>query len=590
MAGLVGGAAAAFVLWGSWFLPVLGLLLTRADLINGFAVMLGFGAIGGVLYAVALRRRDLTASTSLLAGVVLGLVLWVAGPLLLVPVALGFPVQLGSPLNHLTPLIAFLLYGIITGLLYGRMTLRHGPAVVYSSIALLLLAVISAPVMLRMAASTDPEALELPDGYEAEVVAKGFTYPTSMSITDDGTVYIGESGFVYGPKTTEARIMSVSPTGEVAEIASGFNGPLNGLDVVDDDTLLVSHRGKISQLCLDTGETEDLIADLPAKGDHHNNEVVAGPDGEIYFGVGTATNAGVVGSDSFVYAWADRHPDFHDQPSRSFELTGENYPHMNLGTPNPLGYTFTGAFAPFGETRSEGEVVEETVPASGAIHRIDADGSVSVYADGLRNPYGLVMDDDSTLYATNLGYDDRGVRAVSGSPDWVVEVHEGAWYGWPDFAGGNPLTEEQFASERGVNLNPLISDPPEVEAPLLTLPSHYSPMKLTTTPQDFNHEGLLVAIFGDATPLTGEVEEDVPTGVIHVDVLTGDYDWFVSNQDQARFGRTGRGFKRIIAVEVDHEDAGLYVLDFGVVEFTDMSPNAIPETGVLWRITRNSQE
>jgi hypothetical protein len=28
-----------------------------------------------------------------------------------------------------------------------------------------------------------------------------------------------------------------------------------------------------------------------------------------------------------------------------------------------------------------------------------------------------------------------------------------------------------------------------------------------------------------------------------------------------------------------------YMLDFGVMEFTDMAPNAIPKSGVLWKVT-----
>jgi len=41
-------------------------------------------------------------------------------------------------------------------------------------------------------------------------------------------------------------------------------------------------------------------------------------------------------------------------------------------------------------------------------------------------PMAWPWDDDGTLYATNLGYDDRGVRAVKNSPDWVVKLKKGA--------------------------------------------------------------------------------------------------------------------------------------------------------------------
>ena len=117
LAGLIGALAGSAILWGSWLLPALGLLLTRVSLINGFFTMLFLGALGGVLYAALLRRRRMRLHSTILAGVALGFILWVIGPLFLVPVILGFPPQLESPLDHWTPLLAFILYGMVTGLL-----------------------------------------------------------------------------------------------------------------------------------------------------------------------------------------------------------------------------------------------------------------------------------------------------------------------------------------------------------------------------------------------------------------------------------------------------------------------------------------
>ncbi|MFO8060972.1 MAG: hypothetical protein R6U70_10025, partial [Bacillota bacterium] len=475
--------------------------------------------------------------------------------------------------------------GALTGLVYGRTSLKQGRMTTYSAAVLLLLSIAAVPIMLRMATSTDPRALQLPDGYQAEVVAKGFTYPTSIAVAEDGTVYVGESGFTYGPKTTEAKVLSVSSEGEVSEVARGFEGPLNGLELREDE-LYVSHLGKITRVNLLTDQRENLVTNIPALGDHQNNDLLFDPDGTLYFTVGAATNAAVVGSDNFVYAWADRYPDFCDQPSREFTLTGENYPALDLKSPDPQDEKSTGAFAPFGTTRGEGETVEATIPASAAIHSLAGDGTLTVHADGLRNPYGLAITDDGAMYATNLGYDDRGVRAVRGSPDWVVEIREGAWYGWPDYAGTIPLTDRQFSSDRGINLNPLIADAPKPEPPLASLPPHYSPMKLCEAPTGFDADGLLVAIFGDAQPLTEDLDEAVPTGILRVSRETGDWEWFIRNHDRPRYGRAEGGFKRVIDVKPGPDGTDLYVLDFGVMEFTDMSPNAIPETGVLWRITR----
>lgn len=118
LAGIIGGLAGAMILWGSWLLPSLGLLLTRADIINGISALLIFGAAGGILYALVVGERRLRLFNTILAGLLLGVILWVVGVLILIPVILGFPPQLTNPLDHWTPLLAFSFYGIIAALLY----------------------------------------------------------------------------------------------------------------------------------------------------------------------------------------------------------------------------------------------------------------------------------------------------------------------------------------------------------------------------------------------------------------------------------------------------------------------------------------
>lgn len=585
IAGLIGGAAGAFILWGAWLLPALGLLLTQVSIVNGGLAMLILGTLGGALYSLIIRKFRLNLFFTLLSGVILGFIFWVLGVLIAVPLILGFAPLIASPQDHLVSLLAFVVYGVIVSLLYTTWVSRKpSPRRLYYAGALLILALASAPVMLRTATSTEPEALQLLPGFKAEVVAKGFTYPTSIAFDEKGQIYVAEAGYSYGPKITVARILRVNKSG-ITEFDRDFEGPINGL-TIKEQKIYVSHRGKITEVDLTTKERKDLVSNLPSLGDHQNNDLLFGQDGSLYFGQGTATNAGVVGHDNFVYAWADKYPWLYDIPSRDFILSGENYRPLDLGSVNPVDTKVTGAFSPFGTSRSESEQVNAAVPANGAIHRLDlASGQLSVYCDGLRNPYGLTLAPNGAMYATNLGYDDRGVRAVKDSPDWVVKLEKGVWYGWPDYAGLIPLTDNKFVSERGVNRNPLIANPPKVERPLAELNSHYSPMKLAYAPKDFTMQGLYVAIFGDGQPLTQDLQQQVSTGVIIVNPIDGSYSWFLNNKEIPRSGRKGDGLKRVIDVKFSNDGKALYVLDFGVMEFTDLAPNSIPNTGVLWKVT-----
>ncbi|HHY10773.1 MAG TPA: hypothetical protein GX528_09475 [Firmicutes bacterium] len=587
--GLISGLFASLILlfsfWGIWLLPALGMLLRRVNLLNGAIVVTILGVVGGIIYSLFVRERKLSAGKRVLAGSLLGFAFWLGGVLLLIPVMLGFSPALKGFNDHIFTLAVFVLYGIALANIYERIAARGSAKSLGLGFGLILLAVVATPLLLRGAVSTDPKQLVLPRGYRAEVVVKDLTYPSSLVVAEEGVIYIAESGFSYGPKTTAAKILKLNANGSLEDVADGFEGPINGL-LLKDNKLYISHRGKITEFDLRTKDRQDLVTNLPSLGDHHNNDLLLGKDGALYFGQGTATNAGVVGSDNFVYAWADRYPDFHDIPSRDFTLTGENYTSLDLKETDPTAKSTTGAFAPFGQTRQEGETVQGKVPASGALHRFDLEtGELSIYADGLRNPYGLTMDREGNIYVSVLGYDDRGVRASTKSPDWIMLVEEGAWYGWPDFAGETPLSDPKFASDRGVNRNPIIQDPPKVTAPLASLPPHYSPMKIAFAPEQFPKQGIFTAIFGDGQPLTEDLKRQVPSGVIVVDPKTGDFEWFVKSKDEERAGRLGDGLKRVIDVKFSDDGKDLYVLDYGTWEFADMAPNPIPETGVLWKIT-----
>lgn len=588
LSGLFAGLILIFSFWGIWLLPALGLILTRVDLTNGAIVAAVFGVIGGLIYGSLIRERQLNIQQRILAGSILGIVFWLGGVLTLVPIMLGFPPALTSPQDHIFTLVVFVVYGISLAFIYQGFIAKKPIRSLGYGVGLVLLALIATPFLLRGAVSTNPEDLDLPQGYKAEVVAKDLTYPTSIAMDEQGTIYVAESGFSYGPKTTEAKILRIDRGGKLKKIADKFEGPISGL-AYKGGNLYVSHKGYITELEIGTGKRKDLISNLPSLGDHPNGDLLFGSDGAIYFGQGSATNAGVVGSDNFVYAWADRYPDFHDIPSRDFILTGENYTSLDLKSTDPTAKKTTGAFAPFGKTRKTDEKIKGKIPASAAVHRLDmGDGTLSIYADGLRNPYGLTQDREGNIYASVLGYDDRGVRASKNSPDWIVKLEKGAWYGWPDYAGTTPLTDKKYASERGINLNPVIKDPPEVAAPIASLSPHYSPMKIAYAPEEFPIKGIFVAAFGDGQPLTQDTKKQAPSGVLVVDPKKGHYDWFVKTKDKARAGRRGDGLKRVIDVKFDKDGKSLYVLDFGAWEFADMAPNAIPKSGVLWKIKKEN--
>lgn len=442
----------------------------------------------------------------------------------------------------------------------------------------------------------DPADVALPAGYRIELAADGLTFPTGVAFDDAGGVYVVEAGYSYGEVFTTPRLLRIGPDGGTTVVAAGTdNGPWTGA-AWHDGAFYVSEGGqlrggRILRVTPDGGITV-LADDLPSLGDHHTNGVRVGPDGWLYFGQGTATNAAVVGPDNADFGWLHRYPQFHDVPCRDVTLTGASYT-----SPNPLAEgdgepVVTGPYLPFGTPARAGQVVPGAIPCNGAIFRLNPQGGpVELVAWGFRNPFGLAFAPSGTLYAVDHGYDQRGSRPVFGAGDQLWAVEPGAWYGWPDFHGGTPLVEGDRYKPPGESApEPLLADPPGVPprpAAQLGVHAGASGADVSRNPA-FGHVGeVFIAEFGDQTPAVGKVWAPVGYQVVRVDPATGVVTSFAANrgEDGGPASYTGGGgLERPVAVRFDPVGTALYVVDFGVMTMSEAGANPWPGTGALWRI------
>jgi glucose/arabinose dehydrogenase len=278
----------------------------------------------------------------------------------------------------------------------------------------------------RGSRSFEPRDILLPAGYRAEVVATGLSAPVMTTFGPDGAAYVVESGHKVDDPPGIRRI-DISGSGVIDLRRFGDEKDTKGGDptalhtftgddwietgavtgaVFAGDALIVTNTDRVVRIEHD-GSTSTIVDGLPGRGDHQTNHPLLGPDGKVYFGVGSATNSGIVGSDNSAYGWLKDNPDAHDVPARDVVLAGRNY-----GDRDVLGdltrTVRTGAFVPFGTETTPGQVIPGNVKASGAILRCDPDGSnLEVVAWGLRNPYGLAFAPDGRLFATEHGMDNR---------------------------------------------------------------------------------------------------------------------------------------------------------------------------------------
>jgi sugar lactone lactonase YvrE len=434
-------------------------------------------------------------------------------------------------------------------------------------------------------------------GYKIETVASNLTFPTGVAFDDQDNMYVVEAGYSYGEVWGEPKLLKIDKAGNTTIVAKGpKNGPWTGV-VWHDGAFYIAEGGemeggKILRVTTD-GKITSLVANLPSVGDHHTNGPVI-KDGYIYFGQGVATNSAVVGKDNADFGWLLRRKDFHDIPCADITLTGENYKSPNVLTDDPNDETSTGAFVPFGQATTPGQVIKGKIPCTGSILRIPlAGGNPELVAWGFRNPFGLSFNSDGKLYVTDNGLDERGSRPVWGAADAVWEIKNGLWYGWPDFSAGKAVfNDEEFKTPGKDKVKPVLKNYPNTPpkpAAILGVHSSSNGIDFSRT-GNFGFPGeAFIAQFGDMAPGAGKTLFPVGFKIVRVNVSTGVVRDFATNKGKRNGPASwlGRGgLERPVSVKFNHAENALYVVDFGIMKTTKEGPLPQTNTGMIWKITK----
>jgi glucose/arabinose dehydrogenase len=441
-----------------------------------------------------------------------------------------------------------------------------------------------------------PADVMLPAGYSIDAVARGLTFPTSVAFDRDGTPHVVEAGYSYGEVFTEARLIRLDDSGQRHVLARSDNGPWTGVAYHAGAFYVAEggqrRGGRILRIS-PSGEVGVLIEGLPSLGDHHTNGPAIGSDGYVYFGQGTATNSAVVGEDNAQFGWLERHPQFHDTPCQDIVLRGVNFESKNAKGERVR----TGAYLPHGTPSSAGQKIAGALPCNGAVLRVPlAGGPAELVAWGFRNPFGLAFDPKGTLYVTDNGADVRGSRPIFGAADVLWRVQPGRWYGWPDFAEGRPVAnDDRQAPKQPAPTQLLAQHPNRPPKPAAFFGVHSSSNGIDFSRSvGFGFVGdAFVAQFGDQAPATGKTMAPVGFKVVRVEVATGVIHDFARNRGSengpaTRLGH--QGLERPVGVRFNPAGDELWVVDFGILAMSDEG-HSLPrkETGALWRIRRSSR-
>jgi glucose/arabinose dehydrogenase len=457
--------------------------------------------------------------------------------------------------------------------------------------------------------------IQVPTGFRAVQVVEGLNYPSAITFDDAGLLYVLESHTVpvpgLEPKIYRVRGNDIEPLALEGEHAPSGTQAV-GL-TFREGWLYLSHEQAdgswgISRVRPAGGAVEAVLRGVPPLGDHWINYLAFDRRGDLYFGIGSATNSGVVSSNDPVNAkWLEKRPAARDLACRDLVLRPVRFTDDNQATTDEGDRASTGAYQAYGSADAT------RVPASrwctGSVYRLPrAGGEAELVAWGFRNPVALAFAPDGDLLVGMHGADVRGTRPVANDPDAVYRVRRGAWFGWPDYSADlRPLTDARYQppaeylaaggqSTLGFVIDHAASglQPPDRRLLVAATDPHAALGGMAVVPRRSPFRAwrgqLLLPEMGDFRPTTDPVNPDLRAGfqVEAIDLATGRRQTFARNRGSgppqpASALDLENGFERPVDVKIG-PDGFIYVLDFGVFEPTAEAARVLPKTGKVFRI------
>lgn len=315
---------------------------------------------------------------------------------------------------------------------------------------------------------------EINNKYTIDIINKNIGWSiNNKGIKDAKSFDFDENGNLYIAFSDSLKIIKEDNKEETLIKKKDFN--IYDMVIYKNEIILATGRD-IVKYNYENDEILELIKDLPNLGENKYTKLLI-EDDILYITIGTNTNSGILDKDSTDC----------DVPSFEWILSGENYGDNN-----------TGAFVEYGIQNKSGEKVKEGIISNGTILSYDfTSGKISTFATGIRNIEGLDFNNEGKIIAIVGGMEDKGSRAVKDDKDYIYEIKENAWYGWPDYSGGDSITSPKFSD--GTNkLEPVISNPP-TKTPYGPIYQHYnlSSLKGLAVDREGNILGQDVIVFAD---------------------------------------------------------------------------------------------
>lgn len=119
IAGLAGGAVFGMMMGMMGMLPMVGMLIRQENAVVGFIVHMLISAFIGAVYGLVAGRFAVNATSALIGGIINGVVWWVLGALVMMPLMLGMS-QMVFVIGQAQwmSLLGHIIYGLVTAFVF----------------------------------------------------------------------------------------------------------------------------------------------------------------------------------------------------------------------------------------------------------------------------------------------------------------------------------------------------------------------------------------------------------------------------------------------------------------------------------------
>ncbi len=120
--GLAGGVIFGVIMSMMGMMPMIAMMVGSKSVALGWIVHLIISAITGIIFAITFDKCVTSMKKTIGSGVAYGVIWWVLGPLMIMPLILGMGLQFGSMFDpmKLNSLMGHIIFGVVLAVVYNK--------------------------------------------------------------------------------------------------------------------------------------------------------------------------------------------------------------------------------------------------------------------------------------------------------------------------------------------------------------------------------------------------------------------------------------------------------------------------------------